>query len=237
MASLTKLMALAARPSYWPALMRGIAPTIEHCTPLESFNFQTVIDVGANKGQFAYFAFCQWPRASLHCFEPLPGPRARLAALLPKQTHVHDCALGNSETVTPMHLASREDSSSLLPLARSQKDIFKMDEIGTVDVPVRRLDQLVGPHLARPALLKIDVQGFEYEVLEGATGLLSQLDAIYVEASFMELYASQRLADDVVTFLQDHGFTLAGRFNDAHDETGNLIQADLLFVPDTGGQN
>lgn len=229
MTSLTKLMALVSRPAYWPALLKGVAPTVEHRKALEKFDFKTVIDVGANKGQFAFFAATQWPHADLHCFEPQPRPHATIDQLLGTRATLHTCALGAAEGIADLHLASRADSSSLLPLGETQKRLFAMDEVGTQRVPVKRLDTLITAP-ARPALLKIDVQGFEYEVLEGASALLPQIDAIYVEASFVELYAGQRLAAEVETLLEGAGFRLGGHYNEARDAQGRVVQADMLFL-------
>ena len=230
MAEIRKLLAIAMRPQYWPALLRKVAPTVEHQVALSRFQFATVIDVGANKGQFAYFASRQWPNAVLHCFEPLSGPRRKLQALLGTRAEYHACALGAQAGVAEMHVASREDSSSLLPLAERQKQLFKMDEVGRIEVPVKRLDDVVASKLARPALLKIDVQGFEHEVLEGASATLAQVDVVYIEASFAELYSGQKLAPDIASFLVAAGFRQAGSYNEARDDAGKLVQADLLFI-------
>ncbi|MEQ8747385.1 FkbM family methyltransferase [Pyruvatibacter sp.] len=228
MASLSKLMALASSPAYWPALLQGVAPTVEHREALKDFDFKTVVDVGANKGQFAFFAATQWPLAELHCFEPQPGPRAKLDHLLGSRVTSHECALGTQTGTAELHLATRADSSSLLPLGEAQKRLYRMDEVGTVTVPVERLDTMIKT-LTRPALLKIDVQGFEYEVLQGASALIHSFECIYVEASFTELYEGQKLADGVTTYLEEMGFSCTGRFNSTGDETRNLVQADLLF--------
>lgn len=231
MASLAKLVALALHPGSWPALAKRIAPTIEHRTALGAFDFKTVIDVGANKGQFGYFATMQWPDADIHCFEPLPGPGSRLTDLLKDRVTLHTCALGSQDGTADMHVASREDSSSLLALGSAQKSMFEMDEVGTHTVDVKRLDQLIMPPLRRPTLLKIDVQGFEYEVLEGSAALLPHVDAVFVEASYIELYEGQKLADSVIALLATQGFTLSAAHNEQHDTKGTLVQADLLFVP------
>lgn len=231
MASLAKLAALALEPKSWPALARKIAPTIEHRAALGTFDFKTVIDVGANKGQFGYFAKMQWPDADIHCFEPLPGPGARLADLLKDHVTLHACALGTEEGTADMHVASREDSSSLLALGAAQKSMFEMDEVGTHTVDVKRLDQVIAPQPQRPTLLKIDVQGFEYEVLEGATALLPYVDVVFVEASYIELYEGQKLADSVTNLLVSQGFNLSAAHNEQYDANGTLVQADLLFIP------
>lgn len=226
---LKKGLAALARPAYWPALMRGVVPSVEHGYALARRNFATVIDVGANKGQFATFAHYIWPKANLICFEPLPGPRAKLIAVTAGCAKIYPLALGEVEGEAEMHIASREDSSSLLPLGETQRRLFDMRETHCFSVPVRRLDTLIDSDtLGGPALLKIDVQGFEFEVLKGAEGLIDAIDAIYVEASFVELYGGQRLANDVAALLGEYGFGEAGRFNLCTSD-GALVQADILF--------
>ena len=188
-----------------------------------------VIDVGANKGQFAYFAAMRWPHARIYSFEPLAGPRN----LLGDRVTVFDCAIGDTDGEAVLHVASREDSSSLLPLGSKQKSLFDMDEVGTVTVPVRRLDG-VFDEIERPSLLKIDVQGFEYEVLLGAAGILSRIDRIYVEVSSVELYKGQHRADRIEAHLADHGFRLVGRYNGYRDPLGTLVQEDALYMQTDG---
>jgi FkbM family methyltransferase len=118
------------------------------------------------------------PAARLVCFEPLPGPRAKLLRVTRGQAEIHDCALGAAPGEGRMHLATRTDSSSLLALGARQKATYGMEESGELRVPIKRLDACLPTPLPRPVLLKIDVQGFELEVLKGATGLLPQIDAV-----------------------------------------------------------
>jgi len=223
------LHALAV-PAYWPSLARGVVPGFEHGPAFASRKFSSVLDVGANKGQFAMFARRRWPVARLICFEPLPGPRRKLSRLLGNRAELHAIALGDEDGEAEMHLASREDSSSLLALGDAQKRLFSMNEERVLTVPVCRLDDIVRPgDLVRPTLLKIDVQGFEFEVLKGAVGLLDAVDEVYVECSFVELYVGQRLAADVAEFLQGFGLFEAGRFNICR-EGDTAVQADFLFT-------
>lgn len=224
-----KALSALMQPRYWPALARGVLPGLEHASTFVGRDYRTVIDVGANKGQFAAFAQARWPNARLICFEPLPGPRAKLIAVTAGTAEIHPIALGEVEGEAVMHVASRVDSSSLLPLGEMQKRLFNMDESGQLTVPVRRLDAVIhAEDLPRSVLLKIDVQGFEYQTLKGAECVLDAFDAVYVEASFVELYAGQRLAEDVAALLGDSGFIETGRFN-VCQENEQDVQADMLF--------
>lgn len=224
-----KAIRIGLGPRYWRAAIYGVAPTVEHDDALGPHHFATVFDVGANKGQFAAYALSRWPDARLICFEPLDEARAKLRRITGGRTEIHACALGSRAQEATLHVASRADSSSLLPLGEAQKAIFDMEEAGEEAVPVHTLDDCVDAPPRRPALLKIDVQGYELEVLRGARQTLRSIDAVYVEASYMELYAGQALHDQVVAELADNGFDLAGTFNPLH-HGGRLMQADHLYV-------
>src|SRR5882762_6091377 len=73
-----KLARVLQEPGYRRALRHGVAASTEHeAIPLRA-DFSTVIDIGANRGQFALFAERRFPQATVICFEPLPEPRAQL---------------------------------------------------------------------------------------------------------------------------------------------------------------
>ena len=109
--------------------------------------------------------------------------------------------------------------------------------MGLTVVPVARLDSLLSAaEIAEPALLKVDVQGHEYEALEGCSGILPAFRQVAVEASFVELYEGQRLAGEVTALLENAGFSLAGVFDVKQASSGQCLQADLLFARRDPGQ-
>jgi FkbM family methyltransferase len=229
MKRLTKGLSALTKPWCWSALIRGVVPAIEHEKVFAGYKFDTVIDVGANKGQFATLARYMWPNALLICFEPLTAPRARMNKITKLRAIVHSCAVGEIEGQATMHIASRTDSSSLLNLGEAQKKLYKMEKASELIVPVRRLDSVIdGAKLTRTSLLKIDVQGFEYEVLQGAQRLLPFIDVVYVEASNIELYSGQKLAPEVIASLEGKGFKLISSHNNA-TVNNKILQSDLLF--------
>lgn len=229
-----KLARAAREPQYRRGLRFGVAAATEHERIPFRRDFATVIDVGANRGQFALFAVRQFPTADLICFEPLPRPRATLKRAVGPNQHLRVCdfALGATEGSADFHVSAADDSSSLLPIGERQQASFPGTHERTIlVVQVKRLDRSVSSTgLRRPALLKIDVQGAELEVLSGAANLLPKIDAVLVEASFVELYAGQALADEVWERLRACGFTCRGAWSVTYNRHGECLQADLLFA-------
>ena len=137
-----------------------------------------------------------------------------------------------------MHVSRKDDSSSMLPITPRQRTIFPgTGESRTILVDVRRLDDLVqAGELKPPVLLKLDVQGYEMEVLKGCGELLDDLAYVYAEGSFVELYEGQTLADDLICWLRQREFRLSGVYAVVLDARGGAVQADMLFkkvVPNT----
>jgi len=129
-----------------------------------------------------------------------------------------------------LHETMNDDSSSLLK-GHLQNQIFPgTQEVGAFSVSVKPLSALLTEaDIVSPALLKIDVQGYELEVLKGCGSLLKTFEYIFVECSFLELYQKQALAHEVITFLAKQGFNLKGIYNMSYDKFGVAVQGDFLF--------
>ena len=174
-----------------------------------------------------------FPNAKIISFEPLPIPAALFRKIFSTDDAVvlHDVAIGPKSEQCTMHVSGRDDSSSLLPISSLQEKIFPgTSEVATVNVQVAPLDAfIVDSDIIAPAMLKLDVQGFELDALKGCESLLYKLEWIYCECSFVELYSGQRLASDVIKWLEGKGFSIAGISNVSYDRNGVSIQADFLF--------
>ncbi len=228
-----KLLRLLPNPVFRHGLRFGVGAAIEHRDVIGPLQLGTVVDVGGNVGQFSLLARALHPAARIYAFEPLPDAAARYRQVFAADEKVtlFQAAISPEAGTATMHVSASADSSSLLPISDRQSELFPgTQEIGVTDVEVGPLSDFVSANdLTAPALLKIDVQGFELEVLRGAGDLLAAFEHVYVEASFEALYEGQALADDVIAYLVAAGFAEVGRHNVSIGPEGAPIQADFLF--------
>lgn len=207
-------------------------PTVEHIPVLKQLDVDGILDVGANRGQFTLA--CRLAlRAPIVAFEPIPQ-EAEVFQRVHGQTpgvRLIEAALGDHSGRARLHLSGRADSSSLLPIGARQEELFpETRAVGEIEVIVERLDrfQTHWPGCSR-LLLKLDVQGFELQVLRGAPETLRNCAYVYAECSEVPLYDGQALRVEVASYLESHGFRAESRWN-PHYRAGELIQADYLFA-------
>jgi len=223
-------------PLLLKALRFGVAAGIEHKNALRTIKCSTIVDIGANRGQFALVARHCFPKSKIISFEPLSLPAKQFALVLGDEPGIllHQVAVGSQRNKSIIHISGKDDSSSLLPISSLQDRLFPgTAEIETEMVNIAPLsDYITGREIIPPALLKIDVQGFELEVLQGSEILLEKFQYIYVECSFVELYSGQAFADEVIAWLRERGFRFQGLYNEVYDKKGRAIQGDFLFQKD-----
>jgi FkbM family methyltransferase len=231
---LKKLWKIATRRAYAMAAAKGVAAAGEHERVLARIPLKMVVDVGANRGQFAVVARHCAPKARIVAFEPLSAPGEIFERVFSNDENVQLCrvAIGSQPGEHTIHVSARDDSSSLLPITSKQVSCFPGTEEKSVErVRVARMNEFVSVNdIQRPALLKLDVQGYELEALQGSEDVLDAFDVIYVECSFMELYEGQPLASDVIAYLYQRRFVLDGVYNVKYDRDGVAVQADFLFA-------
>jgi FkbM family methyltransferase len=212
-----------------------VAAAIEHERLLRTLRCATVVDIGANRGQFALVSRRCFPGARIISFEPLSAPAQRFRKVFAGDSRVelHAMAIGAEACNAEIHVSAEDDSSSLLPMTELQQSLFSgTAEVRTESIRVEPLSSQIGrDELSRPALLKIDVQGYELSTLRGCASLLESFDYVYAECSFVELYAGQALAHEVIAYLHGKGFPLDGVYNIHYDRSGRAVQADMLFTP------
>ena len=112
-----------------------------------------------------------------------------------------------------------------------QSDLFPgATEKETRQVMVYPLSQLIDPaSIPSASLLKIDVQGYELEVLQGCEDILQKFSHLYIECSFIELYEGQALAHQIIAWLEERNFVLSSVHNLYYGKNGMALQGDFLF--------
>ena len=227
-----KALKLMRRPSLLAALARHqVAAAVEHLDAIRFCKAATLVDIGANKGQFSLAYRTLFPDGDVIAFEPFPESASRFEALFSQDRRVtlHRVALSDAEGVANFHVTSRRDSSSLLKPGQKQSDAFGVHGEKEISVAVRRLDAMVDlSTLKKPIMIKIDVQGAERKVLQGCADLACA-EYIYVELSFVELYEGQPLFDEMVRFLASLGYSVIGVFNQTATASFGPTQVDVLF--------
>ncbi len=203
---------------------------------IDRFEVDLILDVGANEGQFARELLWLGYKGRLVSFEPLSSAHARLekAARRDPLWTVHPrCAIGAYDGEVEINIAGNSVSSSILPMMESHVSASAGSAyIGAEKAPMFRLDTAAPPYLekAHKPFLKIDAQGYEWQVLDGAGSILPRMSGVLCELSLVPLYDGQRLWLEIIRRLEDEGFTLWSihrGFTDPRD--GRTLQADALF--------
>ena len=193
---------------------------------------KVIYDIGANVGSWTLLAKAVIPRATFEAFEPLPKHHQGFTRNCRKLAGVnlHRIALGSQNTSASLHVTDFSDAYSFLPLTNASRELFGLTEVDQVPTPVRRLDDYRAEmNLPMPDLIKLDVQGFELEVLKGAPSVLKSVKALIVEVGFVELYEHQCMFPEVCGFLNQHNFRIHA-FGVTTPLGKPLVQADALFL-------
>jgi FkbM family methyltransferase len=202
---------------------------------LRDMRFRTVLDVGANVGDFAKAAHALFPDAAVYSFEPLPDCFAELQRAMDGVPHfkAFNVGLGAARGELEFNRSTFSPSSSFRKMSKTHEENYPWTAGGEkIRVTVATLDGLLGDlELARPALMKIDVQGYEDQVLAGAVRTCGQVDALVVEVSYETLYEGQPLFDDIHKTLVQMGFAYHGNIEQVDERlTGRPLCADAFFV-------
>lgn len=211
-------------------------PAVRLLKGMRRFEVDVVFDVGANKGQFVSGLRRVGYDGRVVSFEPLQDAHAALmrAAAHDRAWLVYTrCAVGGDSGRVVINVSGNSVSSSVLPMLDAHAEAAPRSAyVGTEDVPLISLDSAVKEYL-RPgdrAFLKIDTQGYEWEVLDGARTTMNSVVGVHCELSLVQLYREQRLWTDIVERLTRDGFELwglAGGFADPRD--GRTLQIDATF--------
>lgn len=201
---------------------------------LYDMNIKTVLDIGANAGQFALRTHKMLPQTKVISFEPISRIYKELAEnVKPINGVALNMALGEREYKTEINVSEHTESSSLLKMADKHKQNFTHTANHTKEtISVKRLDDVFPTLQTEPNyLIKIDVQGFEDKVIAGGQETLKKAKVLFMEVEFQELYEKQPLFDDIYGLLKGLGFSYAGNFEQMNSGIDGLpLFADAIFL-------
>jgi FkbM family methyltransferase len=193
------------------------------------------MDVGAYRGDTVERIASIADFHEIHAFEPFPATFTRLEQRFSgsARVHLHKCALASYIGETRFHVTRSDQSNSILaPVPATSLNTSAHDELGEITVATSTIDHVAERHgIERVGFLKLDVQGAELAVLQGATRLLgeSRVDVIACEIEFIELYKDQPLFLDVAAFAEANGLKLFGIYAPRPDIIGRIAWADVVF--------
>lgn len=195
-----------------------------------------VLDVGANVGQFAMALRSAGYAQQIISFEPLSAAHAQLVRNSKRDRNWKvgpQVALGDSEGELTIHVSKNLVSSSALRMLDTH--ISAAPDSAYIEnerVRVCTLDSIAPPYLSTSmaAFLKIDTQGYEQHVLNGAAESLERIKGIQLELSLVPLYDGQLLFDALVSRLTASGFSIWSIEPGFCDErNGRMLQVDATF--------
>jgi FkbM family methyltransferase len=204
---------------------------------LNNFSFDTVIDVGANIGQFAATLNRYGFTGKIYSVEPSSEAYNKLLVNSKKSTNWHilpRCALGKTEGIATLNISKNSYSSSLLQILPKHTSVAPDSQfIKEESVTMQTLDTMFNKpdFLRRSCFLKIDVQGFEEEVLAGGIDLMKKIGGIKIELSLSKLYEGQSLFKRLIDLIEDYGFSIWNIEPGFQNiQSGETYQCDAIMI-------
>jgi FkbM family methyltransferase len=203
---------------------------------LSTHNVNLIFDVGANAGQFGVLLRKIGFDGKIISFEPLSDAREILLNISkndPLWQIALQTAIGEENGKIEIQIAINSYSSSVLDMLDTHVNAAPDSKyIGKEKVALRTLDSIAPDYMDSDsiAFIKIDTQGYETQVMNGAKKLMSQIVGLQVEISLVPLYKGQCLFDEMLKKLKNDGFELwsiSTVFSDPN--TGQLLQVDATF--------
>jgi FkbM family methyltransferase len=219
------------------AALYGHLLTEHVCDLLRRYRVDCVLDVGANKGQYAQILRRGGYEGQIVSFEPVPELFSELksAAGGDPSWSVHQVALGRHDASIQMNVVVGGMSSVLPPSSYGRSHYQRFDKITAVDVPVRRLDSVLDSVAPTPAearlYVKFDTQGYDLEAFAGLGDRVKQVVALQSEVALLKIYEGMPGMCDAVSAYSAAGFDITGMFPvNSEPDTGRVLEFDCIVA-------
>jgi FkbM family methyltransferase len=230
-----QLKSLLSRIGFDLVRLNERVPRVRRQMLFNSQGINCVLDVGANSGIYGKeIRECGY-RGKIVSFEPLPDAyeALKIVSLSDANWTTLNLALGSAEKTLPLNVSKNSWSSSFLEMSEAHLiGAPNAKYVRSVESHITRLDAIFSHIVSSQDRihLKIDTQGYEYEVLEGAKDVLSEISTVQLELSFVPMYKNEMLALPMLEHLQKTGLEIISiEPGFADPKSGQLYQADFLF--------
>jgi FkbM family methyltransferase len=205
---------------------------------LSHYKFNLVFDVGANTGQYASNLRDLGYKERIVSFEPVASAYSVLKLKSDKDANWEVAprfAIGDQDAEIEINVSDDTQCSSILELTDEHLSSFPSSFYSrTEKIQIFKLDTIAGNSFDKnnhTVLLKIDTQGFEKQVLEGAKNILPNILGLQIELSLTPLYKEEMLYDEMIQYLKRLGYELYALIPGFTDsQTGKMMQMDGLFL-------
>jgi FkbM family methyltransferase len=205
---------------------------------LNSSEEPIIFDVGAHVGATSLFYRSLFPKANIYSFEPYSSSFKSLCEATSKDERIfpHNIALSHQDGRLSFNVNTDSESNSLLKTDRKANSYWTpgiFETKGTTEVMAKSIDSFCSEeNISQIDILKIDVQGSEFDVLNGAKEMMSSgsVSIIYCELIIAPIYENQRKLSEYFALFESLGYQLFGMYYPARKEGKELVQSDFIFT-------
>jgi FkbM family methyltransferase len=203
---------------------------------IRHYDINTLFDIGANAGQYGKSIREMGYKGKIISFEPLNDAFDELEKISSKDKKwiVNNYALGNEDTKSFINVSENSFSSSILNmLPRHLESAPTSEYLGQQEINIKKIDSIFNSFCNKDdnIMIKIDTQGYEKNVIDGASKSLSNIKIIQLEMSILPLYQNEMLFVEMIHYLDKRGFQLFSLETGFSDpSTGQLLQVDGIFT-------
>jgi len=203
---------------------------------LRYYNINNVLDIGANYGQYGTELRRHKYNGKITSFEPLEDAYKGLVQVSSNDNDwtANNFAIGNENGLGRINIAGNSHSSSIKNMNQAHIDSAPNSKyVDTQNIEIKTLDSIYDRYCEQDdnVMMKVDTQGFEKEVVDGALGCLKNVTLVQLELSLVPLYENEFLFIDMVMYMAEQGFRLiAIEDGFSNPKTGEQLQVDGVFA-------
>jgi FkbM family methyltransferase len=223
---------------YLKALAKGEFKVDAFKVQQQHFNkndVKVIFDIGANRGQVVQYYLDLFPNATIHAFEPFQESFNILKANFEnnKRVVLNQIAISNHENDVEFFVNVNADTNSLLkPQETGLSSDKQVKNLEKITVPCSTIDAYCKKHqISNIDILKMDIQGGEYNALLGAFEKLEskKIDLVYTESFFVEQYEKAPLFFDIGKLMHQNGYCLQDIYAPNYGNN-KIAWCDAIFI-------